>query len=438
MGGLGGFVIGGRGGGGAEVAGEAVASKTDRTKVVAINGAETTDSGKSLSEIYREPNQSLRIELLLDYYASLSPEEYELEAAKLDELPMSERILASYLLFSKWGEVDPTGALAYSNQMGRMGFFSRPTILKSWASNDPALAAEYLAENASEFSTPTILGRRGTGGNAAGTIATEWARQDPVAALAWAKDLSGSGQTAAVANVLREVANEDPLAAIAMANTLGGEEQSSAYGAIASEWAKTDWEAMESWANGLSTAKRDAALEQAIQGLAASDPQAAGEQALLFDEGDARDNAIEVSVRSWSREEPLAAMSFLLENGSSKAQEEAIANAMSTLSRVDSTAGLEVIEYLEDGAVRDEAVRAYVYNSTAGEPEETINLAATIGDDSDRERAVRSATGQWLRSDPENANVFLENTDLMDQETIDRIRERSARENVGGRRRGRR
>ena len=43
---------------------------------------------------------------------------------------MSDRILASYLLYSAWAEVDPTGALEHANGLGWAGAFVKPTILQ--------------------------------------------------------------------------------------------------------------------------------------------------------------------------------------------------------------------------------------------------------------------------------------------------------------------
>ncbi|MCH1922960.1 hypothetical protein L9G15_26470, partial [Shewanella sp. A3A] len=72
-------------------------------------------------------------------------------AGKLEDLPMSQRIMASMLLFARWGEIDPQGALAHAATLGPGGMFARPTILQSWASTDPANAGKYFSENPGEF-----------------------------------------------------------------------------------------------------------------------------------------------------------------------------------------------------------------------------------------------------------------------------------------------
>ena len=66
--------------------------------------------------------------------------------------------MASFLLFGRWAEVDPTAAMSFSNTMGFAGMFVRPTILQSWASVDPANAAKYYAENPREFAMMGMMG----------------------------------------------------------------------------------------------------------------------------------------------------------------------------------------------------------------------------------------------------------------------------------------
>ena len=132
--------------------------------------------------ISRLPGSSNRIQALMEFYASLTPGQLEEEARKLENLPMNERIMASFLLFGRWAETDPTAAMAFSNTMGFTGMFVRPTILQSWASVDPANAAKYYAENPREFAMMGMMGggRGPMGGQGpASIIASEWARQDP-------------------------------------------------------------------------------------------------------------------------------------------------------------------------------------------------------------------------------------------------------------------
>lgn len=431
LGGAGGFLAGGSGGESADSANDLSSTKTNRSKVVAVDESRT-EIIRNFSEIYSEPSQTARVQKLLDYYSNLDPSLFQAEANKLSELPFSERILASYLLFSQWAEFDPLGALAQTDTMGRGGFFVKPTVLQSWASNDPEGAAQFLKDNPRDFA---MMGR-GRGPGAAGTIATEWARQDPVAALEWAKGLEGNEGSGAIANVIKQVATDDPAAALAIANDLEGSDKEEAYASIALEWGRDDWSAMESWANGLPADLRDAALAQGVIGLAQVDPAGAADKVLSLPEGETRDDSIEEVVESWARKDAQAAIDFLLANGSEDAQRGAMRETMTPLTRTDPEAALAVIASLEDNAVRDRAVSTFVFNQNSGDPEETINLAATIGDEDDRTRAVGVAAGRWIREDESAANEFFSNSGLIDDSTLERIRGRATGNGGVGNRRG--
>ena len=441
--GIGGLILGGAGGffagGGAESSrsGEssvASGTKTDRAKVVAVE-SNRRESIRDFSEIYAEPSQTARVQKLLDYYANLGPGMFEAEAAKLDELPFSERILASYLLFSQWAEVDPLGALAHTDTMGRTGFFVKPTVLQSWASTDPEAAAQFLQDNPRDFAMMGMMGgRRGQG--AAGTIATEWARQDPEAALAWAKGLEGRDGAGAVANVIKQVASDDPAAALVMANGLDEEGKQAAYASIALEWGRDDWDAMESWARGLPADQRDEALAQGVEGYAQRNPEGAAAKLMTIPEGEVRDNAFDNVIESWAQENPKEAMDFLLANGSEAAQEDAMREAMGPLARTNPQAAMEVINSLDDNGIRDRAVSTYVFSATDVNPAEAVTLAATIGDDESRARSVGMAAGRWFREDEAAADAYFATSDLVEAKTLERIKNRVNGEGAG--RRGRR
>lgn len=436
MGGTIGFVAGGRGG---EVSGkeevDSNATKTNRAKVVAVE-ARSSGMVRDLSEVYDEPSQTARVQKMLDYYANLGPGMFEAEAAKLDELPFSERILASYLLFSQWAEVDPLSALAHADIMGRAGISVKPTVLQSWASQDPRSAAQFLKDNPRGFAMMGMLGG-GRGMGAPGTIATEWARQDPEAAFAWAKGLEGRDAEGALVHVIKQVASDDPAAAIQMAAGLDTEAKTAAYASIALEWGKEDWSAMESWARGLPADQRDEALAQGLEGLAQRDPEAAAQNLLALPEGEVKDGAFDEVVESWAQQNPKAAMDFLLENGSEAAQEDAMREAMGPLASTNPAEALNVLNSLDDNAVRDRAVSTFVFSSSDTDPEEAVTLAATIGNDERRARTVAIAAIRWFYDDEAAADAYFANSDLVEPETLELIKNRATGE--GGRgRRGRR
>ena len=62
-------------------------------------------------DILKIAGNSDRVRALLDFYAGLTPDQLKAEASKLEGMPMSERIMSSFLLFGRWGEKDPMEAM---------------------------------------------------------------------------------------------------------------------------------------------------------------------------------------------------------------------------------------------------------------------------------------------------------------------------------------
>lgn len=357
---------------------------------------------EGFSEIMREPGQTARLQSLLDYYAALDPAQFEAEAENLDDLPFSERMIASYLLFSRWAEVDPQAALAYANSMGREGFMVRPTILQSWASSDPRGAARYYEENPRDFMMMGGFRGRDRGGNAAGQIAAAWAIQNPQEALEWAQGLEGRDADAAVGSIFRQLAGEDPAQAAALAAGLSAEQREGAYRSIAREWGGKDFAAAEAWVNGLPAGERDAATAEAVRGLADDDPQRA-----------ARELGQIVDV---------------------EARRDAVRSVAANLTRSDAEAAREFVSSQPEGELRDTAVSTYIFSNRDGNVAENLELAESIGDDGSRQRAVASTAMRWMQDDREAALEYIQNTEVLAAETKERILNRA--EDGGGGDRG--
>ena len=148
-------------------------------------------------EINRLPGTSNRVQALVQYYQGLSLQQLEDEANKLEDLPVGERIMASMLLFSRWGEVNPYTAFDYANGLGWAGMLVRPTVLQSWASMDPA-SGSYRA------------------------IAESYGAKDFASAQAWISTLPADQQGAATASAISGLARTDPMAAAAQVATMEG------------------------------------------------------------------------------------------------------------------------------------------------------------------------------------------------------------------------
>jgi hypothetical protein len=373
----------------------------------------------------------------MDFYAKLTPEQLAEEATQLDGLPMGERMMASFLLFGRWAEVDPTAAMAFSNTMGMAGGFVRPTILQSWASVDPANAAKYYAENSREFAMMDMMGggRRGPmgGQGASSIIATEWARQDPAAALAWASSLA-TGKNEAMTAVVGEVAKTDPRKAAEMIARMDPEQRAESYRSVAAQYGALDFAEAQTWIRTLPADDQEGALASAIEGLSGKDPAAAAKQVSAMPEGDAKDRLVGDVVRDLARKDTQAAEDFLKEQTSERAQRDAMRDLLPALTGKNPIAALAFVNSYQPGPVRDSAAQAYVWSNNTGEPADLIKVAETITDEGDRNRTVGIAAMRWMREDPVAAKAYVEASTSISDEAKQRIVEGRGLWGGGGRR----
>ncbi len=407
-------------------------NSTHRTRTTSRPESSESENGKrpkrpaGLAEIGRLAGSSNRLQAMMDFYAGLSPDQLEEEARKLENLPMNERIMASFLVFGRWAEVDATSAMAFTNTMGFGGAFVRPTILQSWASVDPANAAKYYAENPREFAMMGMMGGGGGRGpmggqGGASIIASEWARQDPTSALAWANSLTTEkGQ--ALSAVVGEIAKTDPAKAAGMLQTMEGADKSSAYRTVAEQYGAANFSEAQSWIRTLPADQQDAALASAISGLSRNDPQAAAKQVTLMSDGDAKDNAISDVVGPLARLNPQAAADFL-KQGSEDAQQNSMRELMPSWVAQNPSAALSYASSLPVGDVRDSAIQSYVFANNTAAPADLVQSAESITNERDRSRTIGMAVNRWMREDEPAAKAYVEQTTAIPEDSKQRLLE---------------
>ena len=436
IGSAGGFLAG-KNGSSSTATPENSAATTRSSRASASAGSENSRNAsrsKSIDDIRTKPGQLGRIQALLDFYQNLDPTQLEAEAAKLEGLPINERIMASILLFGRWAETDPLAAMAYSDKMGMAGMFAKPTILQGWASTDPENAAKYFAEHPREFAMMGMgpMGGGRNGGSGASVIAAEWAKSNPEAALAWAQTLKGNDKDQAISSVVREIAMTNPQKAVQLAATMEGEAKTSAYESIASQWGAKNFSEAEAWIKSLPAEEQDTAMASAIRSLANQDPQAASTKIAAMADGDAKNRAIGEVVDTWSRENPKAAAAWL-SSQSAEASGRAMRELMGNWARQDDAGALSYLTAQPAGEARDQATQAYVWSNRSSDPKSVMTLAESIADEGDRQRAVGVAAMQWMQSDPEAAKAYIASSTTISDEAKQRLQEGGGRGGFGGR-----
>jgi hypothetical protein len=427
LGGSAGFLIG-KGGksdpASAEISAESLSRSSRAGSTTDASGAKGSASRpRSVDEIYQAPGQLQRMQSLLDYYSSLSPEQLEEEAKKLDGIPMPERIMASYVLFAKWAETDPQSAMAFSDKMGFTGMFVKPTIMQSWASVDPVAASKFYSENPSQFAMMGMFGGRGGGGpmgnGAASIIASEWAKQNPEDAMTWAKSLNGAEKGNALSSIVSQIAKTDPEKAMQLASTMEGDDQSRANRQIAEALGAKSWGEAEKFIAGLPADQQEDARRRAFDGLAGQDPFEAAKQLTTFADDEQRGRATATVAEQMSRENPQEAFNLVVSSGVTS--DDAMRNVMMNYSRQDSKAALASIGQIPAGEMRDTAVGTYVFANNSTDNSQTFALAETITDEGDRERALMVSSAKWMAADPVAAKAAIQQSTSLSDEAKTRI-----------------
>ena len=411
---------------------------TSRPAASSNSEAKRGSHARSIAEILHSPGQTDRIQALINFYGGMTPAQLEAEAAKLEDLPMSERIMASFLLFGKWAETDPTAAMAYTQKMGFTGNFIRPTVLQAWASKNPEDAAKYYSANSRQFAMMGMMGGRGPGGGGGGasTIATEWARQDPSAAFAWAGTLTGSEKNSAMSSVIGEIASTDPKKAAAMVANMDAASQGSANDDIARKWGSQSFSAAEAWVRSLPADQQASAMASAIAGLSKDNPQLASEKIAALPAGDDRNSAVSTLALNWSRQDPAAAAAWLLKQNDPAAASGAMREVMPNWVNQDPVAALSYVNTQQPGEVRDSAASAYIMSNSKSAPADLVTLATTITDENSRSRSMSVATMRWIQEDPTAAKAYVQSSDAFTADQKARVADGKSLWSGGGGRRG--
>ncbi len=411
--------------------------KTAETEGLKTRSSMRTESARSessvkrskrhagMDEINRLPGSSSRVQALIEFYSGLTPEQLEEEARKLEALPMNERMMASFLLFGRWAEVDPTAAMSFSNTMGFAGMFVRPTILQSWASTDPENAAKYYAANPREFAMMGMMGGgRGPMGGQGGAsiIAGEWARQDPAAALAWANTLT-TEKSQAMSAVVGEVAKTDPAKAASMLTSMSGTDLKDAYRSVATQYGASDFSAAQAWIRTLPADQQAEALASAIGGLSNKDPEAAAKQLALMQDGDAKNRVVGEVIGDWARVNPTAAADLLKKQTDEGAQRDGMRQLMPAWVGQNPAAALQYANSYDPGPVRDSALQSYIWSNQSGAPADLVKVAETITDEGDRNRSIGIAAARWMREDEAAAKAYIQQSTTIAEDAKQRILE---------------
>jgi hypothetical protein len=363
-------------------------------------------SYSSLDEVLAIGDPLQRYEALLAFIKNLDPDEIEgyLGTLRSGKGKMDgETSLLRRLLFAKWTQEDPDAALeSLSSAGGKQAYADAGTVLSTLAAMDPARAAAWLTNPEN-----SLLRQPWMGAMLSRSIAEQWARQDPDAALAWASTLEPEQRSGAYAGIINNIMENDPQRAAALAMSLDGYDRPKLLGQIAESWAAQDPAEAVAWANSLSAGDREESLQEALGSWAASDPSKAAAYVDQMPEQE-RSGVVGEVARNWAQQEPAEAAEWLGNQPESESKAGAMGQVMWNWTTSDPEAAANWLGEQPAGPSYDNGVTGLAKAATHAydDPSTAVNWASTIENQDLRDRMTSHTLGAWRRQDEQAAQSW--------------------------------
>jgi len=343
---------------------------------------EAVPLGERVTAILIEPDPRLRTALLLDLLESLGPDDTATLLDALDDERAYVDEVATVLVGAWWTEHDPQAAFDSGPQRWGHGSIWIATVTREWARRDPHAALETVkripeAGESRRLAATRALTQGWFGSNAApdellsyieeiraGRARNEVLhifanrlvmRDGPAAAVELVDrtlpDSDGDNfKTQLVRYVTSAVASEDPKLAVALADEHGtGRKGQHLRRRVGQSWARHDGPGAMAWA-------------------------------LALPAGEERDDVVRSAYRSWTRRDRESAMAWM---------------------RVQ-----------QPDPALEPAMRVFIVAVASDDPPGALDWMDRIEDPKRREETLAEIGRQWMRLDPEAADVWLEGVDL--------------------------
>ena len=329
--------------------------------------------------------------------------------------PGPRRREALHRLASRWGRSDPTAALRWSEGLtGRDRFSTMEDILRHWSEEDPASAADYVAQlPGSEHSLHLLR-----------DLSHRWAETDRSAALEWSMALDDPAlRMRALRGVASSWAEHDPAEAAAFTTDSleSPDERHHVLEAVARRWAERDLQEALEWARDLEPGDQQRATRAVLRTVAEHNPS---EAATLYHEiandlpaagpinREYRHMAQEVAS-VWSSSSPAEAAQWALtlpERGAIRRG--AVGDVTEQWMRIDSMAAGEWVKSLPPGNTRDGASERVVHMTVHSDPGAAFAWAESVSENDRRFGLMHHTLTQWSEVDRPAAQQALSTADL--------------------------
>ncbi len=349
---------------------------------------------RDLAAIMGIRNPMERFQALIEHVKNLPSDEIggmlkELRAGagKLD----TEAKFIAHLLLTRWGQEDPDAAFAsLADIPAKQAGGEAMAILASLAANDPARAVAWLSDPENSIARQPFMGHL-----LALSLATEWSRHDPDAALAWAAELPSGQRAGAYSGIIGNIVETDPERAAAVALELDSGARSKVIGQIARNWAEQSPERAIEWAGTLEGYDRSQALSDALASWATTAPESAAAYVDGLAE-DERSDYVGGLARNWAQQAPAEAAEWLGSQPESEGKSGAMGHVMWQWTHNDPEAASSWLTEQPHGDSYDHGVTGLAKAATHAfdDPEAGVTWASTIEDEQLRTRMTRHTLEQ--------------------------------------------
>ncbi len=374
------------------------------------------DVSGALQKILNAPGLMGRMEALLGFVKTLDAEGVEAALPFVRGMGRGgDQFMSMGLLMGRYAEIDPERALTYVGKQGGMERgFGTSSILRTWAASDPRAAADYLSNNVIGSGGDDWMLRR-----TAGSLASEWAKQDSDAALAWATGLPDEVKGDAMNNIVEQLTSQDPLEAAKVAMGFEGEQRERSMRTIADQWSRNEPEDAVKWAESLTVEGKTQAIEEAVENWVRKDTDAAVAYMDNMDQGE-RDAIMKEVVEQWGRkgsEAQPAAAEWVASQPDGKGKVDATGEIVGQWMRSDAVAASDWLNGQPEGDAKDRGISALLRDRSVREdPEAAVAWADSISNQEMRSEQVERSARSWLASDRAAALEYLEQSNSLSAE----------------------
>lgn len=273
-------------------------------------------------------------------------------------------------------------------------------LLSAWAKADPLAALKYAKENTgSRFATNTIL--------------SSWASADPEAAIRWAEaSHEGDGANPYMAGIIRSLASSDPMRATQLLTGMPRSvERGEALDAFLPHLLSQGGDATRSWVDGIADeALRNGAMMRVADRLAVTDPAGTASW-LLANPSEATQRRMDDVYSEWARKDEQAAMSSLTALPSGENRSNALRGVVSSIATKDPQAAVSIMDRFPND-ITDRVVQNFVWHSFGNDPTVAVNQIQRITDEGDRDQMYRRTMEAWLERDQAAATAWMQRNPL--------------------------